>query len=254
MSDRGGPITPGKDTAPDWRDRRMAELEAELEQARAENAALKARIAELERRLAELERAGKRQATPFARDEHKADPKKPGRKAGQGLFSYRSQPTPDEVSETKEVRLDRCPDCGGEVTEVKEHEQFIIDLPEIEPKVTRYVTESGYCSRCGRRVRARHPEQISTATGAAGVMIGPRAKSLAADLKHRLGVPFAKVCEVLEVGFRLRWTRSGACQADARLAERARPVYRELIELIRQCTVAHSDETGWRIGTLSAWL
>jgi Transposase IS66 family len=24
--------------------------------------------------------------------------------------------------------------------------------------------------------------------------------------------------------------------------------------LIRRCTVAHADETGWRIGTLSAWL
>src|SRR5262249_20930325 len=61
---------------------------------------------------------------------------------------------------------------------------------------TRYVTESGYCSRCGRRVRSRHPEQISTAAGAAGVVIGPRAKALAADLKHRLGVPFAKICEI----------------------------------------------------------
>src|SRR5712692_11084713 len=146
MSDRGGPITPGKDTAPDWRDRRMAELEAELEQARAENVALKARIAELERRLAELERAGKRQATPFARDEHKADPKTPGRKAGQGPFSYRSQPTPDEVDETKEEPLDGCPQCGGAVTELKEHQQFVIDLPAIEPQITRYVTESGYCS------------------------------------------------------------------------------------------------------------
>ncbi len=80
------------------------------------------------------------------------------------------------------------------------------------------------------------------------MMIGPRAKALAADLKHRLDVPFAKVCEVLEVGFRLHWTRGGACQADVRLAEQARPVYLELIELIRQCAVAHSDETGWRIG------
>lgn len=59
---------------------------------------------------------------------------------------------------------------------------------------------------------------------------------------------------MLEVGFRLRWTRSGACQADARLAEQARPVYAELIELIQQCAVVHSDETGWRIGALSAWL
>jgi hypothetical protein len=94
MTDRGKPITPGRDIAPVWRDQRIAELEAELAQARAENAALKVQIVELEQRLAEWERVGKRQATPFARAEHTADPKKPGRKAGQGLFSYRTQPTP----------------------------------------------------------------------------------------------------------------------------------------------------------------
>lgn len=201
-----------------------------------------------------MERAGKRQATPFARDEHKADPKKPGRKAGQGRFAYREKPTPDQVDETKEEPLDGCPECGGLLTDAKEHEQFVVDLPEVRPKITRYVTHSGYCGRCNRRVRSRHPEQISMATGAAGVVIGPRAKALGADLKHRLGVPYAKVCEVLAVGFGLPFTRSGACQADARLARQARPVYQELIELIRQCAVVHADETGWRIGILSAWL
>jgi hypothetical protein len=31
-------------------------------------------------------------------------------------------------------------------------------------------------------------------------------------------------------------------------------VYEALVELIRQCSVIHADETGWRIGTLAAWL
>jgi transposase len=38
------------------------------------------------------------------------------------------------------------------------------------------------------------------------------------------------------------------------LAAQARPVYDELLALIRQSAVAHVDETGWRIDTLSAWL
>jgi hypothetical protein len=86
------------------------------------------------------------------------------------------------------------------------------------------------------------------------VVIGPRAKALAADLKHRLGVPYGKVAEVLDVGFGLPVSRGGLCQADARLAEQARPVYDELLDLIRQSAVAHVDETGWRLGTLAAWL
>ena len=31
-------------------------------------------------------------------------------------------------------------------------------------------------------------------------------------------------------------------------------MYEELLEAIRQCSVVNADETGWRIGTLSAWL
>ncbi len=35
---------------------------------------------------------------------------------------------------------------------------------------------------------------------------------------------------------------------------KARLVHEELIEVIGQCAVVHADETGWRIGILSAWL
>lgn len=240
--------------SPDPREVRLAELETQLRQRDVLIEQLQQQLVELKQRLADLERAAKRQATPFARKRRKEKPKRAGRKAGQGLFTSRPQPTPDQVADTKEQPLDACPTCGGPVTDVKDHEQFVVDIPEVQPIVTRYVTHSGQCARCGRRVRSRHPEQISDATGAAGVVIGPRAKALAADLKHRLGVPYAKVAEVLEVGFGLPVSRGGLCQADARLAKQARPVYDELIDLIRQSAVAHADETGWRIGTLAAWL
>lgn len=240
--------------APDARDVRVAELESQLRQREALIEQLQQRVAELQQRLAELERAAKRQATPFARKRRAEHPKRPGRKAGQGQFTSRPRPTPEQVTETKEQPLPTCPGCGGTLTDVKDHEQFVVDIPEVRPTVTRYLTHSGQCPACAQRVRSRHPEQISEATGAAGVVIGPRAKALAADLKHRLGVPYAKVAEVLAVGFGLPVSRGGLCQADARLAEQARPVYAELIDLIRQSAVAHVDETGWRIGTLSAWL
>jgi hypothetical protein len=138
--------------------------------------------------------------------------------------------------------------------DIRKHEQFVSDIPKIQPVITRYVTYSGYCGDCHKRVRSRHPEQTSQATGAAGVMVGPRAKALAADLKHRLGGSYGKVSETLNVAFGLQVSRSGWCQADQRLAETARPVYQELIEVVRRSSVVHADETGWRIGTLSAWL
>ena len=202
-----------------------------------------------------------RQAMPFARKKRVAKPKRRGRKKGRGRFSYRRKPTPEEVDEVKEAPLECCPDCGGALVERKEHEQFVIDIPKVKPVVTRYVTQSGYCPCCGKRVRSRHPEQTSAATGEGingydtdGVLIGPRAKVLVADLKHRLGLAYGKARALVEDLFGLQVTRSGWYQAGVRLAEKARPVYEELVEVLRGSAVVHSDKTGWRIGTLSAWL
>src|SRR3989304_83315 len=105
----------------DPRDVCLAELETQLRQRDALIEQLQQRLAELEQQLAEWERAAKRQATPFARQRRKENPKRPGRKAGQGRFTFRSRPTPDQVTATQEQLLDVCPACGGAVTDVKDH-------------------------------------------------------------------------------------------------------------------------------------
>ena len=246
---------------PSTKDQRIAELELELVRERAHNQRLQVNnlrlqklLERLQAEVEEMQRAGKRQAAPFARRKLVEHPKKPGRKAGQGKFSRREKPAPEQVDETKVAKLHGCPQCRGKLREIHKHEQYVTDIPVVVPIVTRYVTYSGYCVDCHKRVRSRHPEQISQASGAAGVMVGPRAKALAADLKHRLGGSYGKVSEALNDAFGLQVSRSGWCQSDQRLAETARPVYQELIEVIRRSAVVHADETGWRIGTLSAWL
>jgi len=84
--------------------------------------------------------------------------------------------------------------------------------------------------------------------------LGPRAVALAADLKHRLGIPYRKISQLYGLAFGLEVTAGGLCQADARLAKKAEPIYWELVEAIRQSAAVYADETGWRIGVLSAWL
>jgi transposase len=243
-----------KPTQPSTKEQRIVELEEQLIQALKGIEKLKKQNELLQAEVEELKRAGKRQAAPFARRKLVAKPKRPGRKAGQGEFFRREQPAPKRVDETKKARLRGCPQCGSRLRDIHKHEQFVSDIPKIQPIITRYVTYSGYCGDCHKRVRSRHPEQTSQATGAAGVMVGPRAKALAADLKHRLGGSYGKVSETLNDAFGLQVSRSGWCQADQRLAESAHPVYQELIETVQRSSVVHADETGWRIGILSAWL
>jgi transposase len=232
------------------------QLLAELERLRAQWEEAQAQLEEARKRIAVLEaevRRGRRSAAPFSRDEPKPDPKPPGRRPGRGRFRYRSRPPEEAIQETVEVPLEACPACGGPLEDRATHEQVQVDIPEVRPVIPRFRTESGYCRRCRKRVRSRHPRQVSSATGAAGVSLGPRARALAADLKHRLGIPYRKVAELFRVAWGLEVTASGLCQADERLAEKAEPVYQELVEALRGSVAVHVDETGWRVGGQGAW-
>jgi transposase len=172
-----------KPSQPSTKDQRIAELEAELAREHALNQRLQKQLERLQVEVEELKRAGKRQAAPFARRKWVEHPQKPGRKAGKGNFSHRTQPSLKQVNETKTAKLQGCPDCGGKLCEIHTHEQYVTDIPVVQVTTTRFVTFSGYCRACHKRVRSQHPEQTSQATGAAGVQVGPRAKALATDLK-----------------------------------------------------------------------
>ena len=219
-------------------------------------------IRKLSEQNEELQRAGKRQAVPFARREEQRvkKPRKRGRKPGKGEFKNREKPKEEEISETKKAELSGCPDCGNALEDVREQEQYEIDIPEIKSIITRYVMLSGKCSQCGKRHKLCHPDQISEAVGASGVVVGPHAKALASHLpiggcaKHELDASYGKVSKFVNDAFHLNVTRGAWQQADRRLALQAKPIYQEMTEALRACAVVHGDETGWRIGLLSAWL
>src|SRR3972149_1541011 len=181
------------------------DLEREIIELKRQLAEAYEMIRKLSEQIEELQCAGKRQAVPFARRDAQRvkKPRKRGRKPGKGQFKNREKPKAEEIGETKRAELSGCPDCQCELEDVKEQEQYEIDIPEIKPVITRYVMLSGKCPQCGKRHKLCHPDQISQAVGASGVVIGPRAKALASDLKHRFGASYGKVSEVLNDAFPL---------------------------------------------------
>src|SRR5450756_3247964 len=66
----------------------VEELEREIQRLQAENERLKKKVKDLEEELW----ASKRQAAPFSKGQRKANPKRPGRKVGQGVFRNRPAP------------------------------------------------------------------------------------------------------------------------------------------------------------------
>ena len=149
-----------------------------------------------------------------------------------------------------------CPDCRASLDEaaVTVRDQYQVDLPPPRPLITRFRVPVARCPACSRRVQGRHPEQTSDALGAAAVQLGPRLLGLAADLKHRLGMPFRKCSDVLRTLAGLDVSPSALARGSRRMARLARPSYDALIGAARCSGVQRADETGWRIGGRPAWL
>jgi transposase len=214
------------------------------------------RIAQLETLIEEVRRGGKRQAAPFSKGITKPNPKRPGRKGGEdyGTKARRRVPerAPDRVLGAP--LPDSCPHCRCEdLIALRTAPQFVEDLAEPITVLTRFDIAVGVCSCCGRRVQGRHLEQTSDALGAAGSQIGPRALSTAAWLQKTCGMSLAKIC-ALYANLGLSVTPGALAQAMDRLAAKAAATYEALKAELAAQAVISPDETGWRVGGLSAWL
>jgi Transposase IS66 family len=65
------------------------------------------------------------------------------------------------------------------------------------------------------------------------------------DLKERIGVPYAKVVQVLMLCFHFPVSAGALARAGQRIAKRCEPTYEAFIEYLRRSAVVHADETGW---------
>lgn len=234
---------------------RLRTVERERDQWHRRADALKAQTDTLKGELEEARRAAKRQAAPFARRCRKKHPQRPGRKPGHAAAR---RPAPPHIDAEVFVPLQDCPDCGGAVEDVHDlAPQVVIELPpDIKLQAVCYHGQSGYCPCCGKRVRSRHPDQCNTATGAAGVQLGPRLLALAVDLHHRVGVTTRKVVGVFDLFFGLHLCAATISRAAQRIAGRCAPTHQALITEARRAAVVHADETGWYIteAARKAWL
>ena len=206
---------------------RIQELEEEnqvlrerLEQADEDNDRLRR---ENERLRRELKAAGRGESG--RKPKRKADPQRPGRKAGQGRFTFR-QPPPDYPGSNGElriqvpVRVDQCPGCGGELQYERTEEATVTDMPPVsQPEVRRYQVELRRCGRCGRRVRGQHREVAPDQFGATAHRIGPRAKAAAHTLHYGMGVPVRKLPAILRELTGIAVTQSALTQDALRQAQ-----------------------------------
>jgi transposase len=225
---------------------RVGELLAEVASLRTENAVLRS---QLEQRT----RDAKRQAAPFSKGQRKAQPKRPGRKPGQGHFTFRTLPRPDQwTAPPIEVRLPEpsCPCCGGGLQEHRVEFAAITDLPpHPRPIVQPYRVWVYRCPTCDTTVRAPHPDLAPDQFGATAHRMGTRVMAAAHATHYGLGVPVRKVPAFLKLYTGVRLTQSAITQ-DA-LRRVSGPIgrrYQELRDAVPKSDIVYTDDTGWRVG------
>jgi transposase len=214
-------------------------------------------IAELQRRIDELLRKDRRQASPFSRNKPKADPKPPGRRAGEGSFTRRSSPPEQPTDRKVQATVPRqCPHCGGVVDLERIDEATVLDIPSyVKPIITRYSVPVCCCQRCGKTIRGQAPGLAPDQTGATAHRLGPEAMAAAHDLHYGMGIPVRKVPGVLMALTGVEVTASAITQNAMKQSEGAvGAAYEKLRRQMRECAAVHTDDTGWRIGGKNAYL
>jgi transposase len=237
----------------------VAQLQHQVRALQAQVAQLATDNQELRVEVERLTRQSKRQATPFSKGTRTKHPTRPGRQPGQGTFSFRQAPSPEEITQLPvnvPVTRESCPGCGGKLIEQRVDLAYVTDLPPLpRPRVTQYRVGVCRCTGCGRQVRGEHPDLAPDQYGATAHRLGARAKAVAHILHYQVGIPVRKVPLVLELLAGLELTQGGITQDALRWAKGSiGQKYQELRAGVRESPVVYTDDTSWKVGGESAHL
>lgn len=224
-----------------WLEVKSSRLEEENDRLREENRLLKLQIEELRQKFF-------KKNTPKPKDnDPPPSPKKRGAPVG---HIGTTRKTPDYADEHVDVRLDRCPECGGTdlhaCQRYEDHYQEDMVLPQV--KVTRFRHHFYYCRKCQAVVHGVGQGELPNS------YIGPVAKSVAAFLRYQMKIPYRKVRQLFQELFHLAFVPSSAPGFDRQIRNKGSPVYKKLKENLVNQPFVHVDETGWRNEGVNHWL
>ncbi len=206
-------------------------------------------------------RKSHRQASPFSKGKPKANPKKPGRRAGKGTFTRRPAPeiTPSDQVEDLAAPLgdNLCPYCGVGL-DVDIETATTIDIPEQPVRtIKRFAVEVGRCPLCGMKVRSTHPDLARGQHGATAHRVGTNLQAQALAIHYHSGLPLRKVPAAIGSLTGIHITQGALTQRAGKLCREHGVVgeaYHGLREEVREAAVINTDDTGWRTAGQPSYL
>ena len=155
---------------------------------------LVARIAELEAKLGLPPKTPDNSSVPPSKGQKPSGSTPPKRKAKPHRGAHRLlHPNP---TRTREVLARACQGCGTDVSGVEQSpcETYDrVEIPTIEPDVTRVSLHGGVCPCCAKRFKAEAPEGLEP-----GSPFGPNIRAFVIYLRSVQGIPPARLAGVLK--------------------------------------------------------
>jgi len=239
----------------DPRDRRIAELEAQLAGAMEVIAKLTARVQELEARLKQNSSNSSRPPSsdppwvhPTASSKSPRGKKRGGQPGHKG--HQRSVLPPERVSGTKDLKPEQCRHCGLQLhgADPAPLRHQVIDLPRVLAMAFEYRLHALKCPHCRVITRATLPADVPAGN------FGPRLEAFIAVCAgaYRLSQRMIEqlVADIYGVELGLGTISNLETHASEALAA---PVAAAAAQVQTQ-PVVHADETSWREAKRKAWL
>lgn len=154
-------------------------------------------------------------------------------------------------NETVIAHLECCPDCSIAIpqSEQRLHSRYDrIELPEIEPIVTRVERYQGECKCCHTTFVAPVPEHL-----APGSPFGKSIESLATYLRYGHAISYERLHQLLGELFNLSISEGAIANLLTRVKDRLGNSLAEILTQLRQAQLICSDETSARVNGKNEW-
>jgi len=212
--------------------------------------ALAAQVAELEAKLGLPPKTPDNSSVPPSRGQKPSEPSAPRPKARPHAGAHR--PLHPNPTSRRDVFARRCHGCGADVSTVAQmacEAYDHVEIPPVQPDVTRVTLHGGVCPCCARRFKASPPEGLEP-----GSPFGPNLRAFVIYLRSVQGIPLARLSHVLRDLFGLDISEG----ALVNILDASREPFATQTNLIKARLLAGtalaSDETGMRVGKANWWL
>jgi transposase len=247
--------------ARDWRDDRIAELEAQLAERDRVIAELRTVVDGLLRRIVDLEarlaQTSSNSSQPPSSDPPGAPPprrqkrsgKKRGGQPGHKKHERKLLP-PEQVTHLQNLKPSHCRGCrkalAGEDPSPYRHQ--VVDVPKVKPDVREYRLHSLFCEGCNVFTVAKLPSGVPTGN------FGPRLWATVAVCTGAYRMSKRATEELVGDFFGIEICLGSVSNLEQATSEALAESVEEVATAIQQEPIVHADETGWYERSKRAWM